>query len=794
MKLSLEWLNEFVDVSDISINKICDDITMSGSKVEDYEILADDIKNVVVGKILKIEKHPDADKLVVCTVEVSDKRQITVVTAATNVFEGALVPVAVAPAYLPGGVKIEAGKLRGVTSEGMFCSIAELNLTLNDMPDAIEDGIFILPEGLEIGSDVCDSLGLRDTVINFEITPNRPDCLSIIGLAREVAATFNRKINYHTPVYNGNKDLKISDYLKSVEIKDSDLCSRYSAGVITDVKIQPSPLWMRNRLRAMGVRPINNIVDITNYIMLEYGQPMHAFDYSCLDGQSITVRRAGKDENFITLDDNSRALSDEMLVIADSNKPVALAGVMGGKNSEISENTKTVVFEAANFNGPSVRNTSRRLGMRTESSGRFEKGIDPELTLSALYRTFELVEQLGAGKVVSDIIDVYPVKKQQIEVDFNPERINDFLGTNLSEEEMLSYLTRLELPVKDGKIIVPSFRSDINMMADVAEEIARMYGYDKIDSTVFKAEAKTGEYTYQETVRTIINNLLLFNGYYETKTFSFISPDFYNKSGIAESDNIRDSIKISNPLGEETSIMRRSLLPSALETLSINYSQGNDSAAVFETAKIYIPDDNGDHKEPYETVFAFYNNGDFYDLKGTVEEIISMFDFSKIKFTSVTDNPSFHPGRTAKLTADGKDIATLGEVHPKILKNYGIELPCYLCVLDIEYLSSLKIKDKHFTPLSRYPKVTRDFSFVCDNDLEADKISDIIKESVGELLEDVKLFDVYRGAQVGPDKKSLSYRVALRANDHTLKDEEADSVVTELLSELENKIGITLRK
>lgn len=792
MKLSIEWLNEFVDTSDISVSELCDRITMSGSKVEDYEVLSSEISNVISGKILKIEKHPDADKLSVCTVDIGKENPITIVTSATNIFENAIIPVAVAPSTLTGGVKIEAGKLRGILSEGMFCSISELGLTINDMPGAIEDGIFILPDDIEIGVDVCDALGLRDTVINFEITPNRPDCLSIIGLAREVGATIDKKVNYHNPEYTATSN-HIDDYISSIEIIDKDLCSRYTAAVVKDVKIAPSPLWIRNRLRAMGVRPINNIVDITNYVMLEYGQPMHAFDYKCLTGSKITIRKASDNEDFITLDDNVRRLNSDMLVIADEIRPVALAGVMGGANSEITDETNTVVFESANFNGPSIRNTSRRLGMRTESSGRFEKGLDPELTIKALNRALELIQLLDAGTIVEGIIDKYENKLEENIIKLNSDKINSFLGTEISKDEMISILNKLDFYIENDNIHVPSFRSDVTMNADVAEEIARFYGYDKIKPTLFTGGAKIGKYTKQESNRNIINDTLLSCGYYEAKTFSFISNENYNKVNINEDDEIRNSIRILNPLGEETSIMRRTILPSLMEVFSANYKLRNPKLKLFETAKIYIPGKNDEHEEKYQTVLGFYGYGDFFDIKGDVEDVLNIFDISDINFESNKNGGTFHPGRCADVFAGNNKIATIGEIHPSVTDKFDIDTKVYIAVIDTDYISNLTLKEKRFSPLPKYPKITRDFSFVCDNSLESAEVIKIIKSIDSDIIEGVELFDFYKGVQLGPDKKSLSYRVALRSDDHTLTDKEADDTVSIILKELDDKLSIKLR-
>nr|MBQ4318757.1 phenylalanine--tRNA ligase subunit beta [Clostridia bacterium] len=633
MILSLEWLREFIEPG-VSVKEYCDRMTATGSKVECWEELGEDIQNVLCGRILTIEKHPDADKLLVTTVDVGEAEPRQIVTGAHNIEVGMMVPVACAPAILPNDVKIKKGKLRGVESNGMFCSIEELNLTVHDMPGAPEDGILPILEDCKPGDDVRDVLKLRDTAVEFEITPNRPDCLSVIGLARETAASFNKKAVYHTPkTVSGTGD--ISEYL-TVENTAPELCPRYAARVVRNVKIAPSPLWLRMRLRASGVRPINNIVDITNYVMLEYGQPMHAFDYSCIDGKKIVVRTASEGEQFKSLDDIDHTLRSDMLVIADEKKPVALAGIMGGANSEIKDDTATVVFESANFNGPSVRITGRALGMRTESSGRFEKGLDAENALPALERACELVEMLGAGEVVGGCIDLYPGKKPQTVLKLDAKRINETLGVDLTEEYMADVLKSLDFTMVCDRVVVPSWRGDVECMNDLAEEVLRIYGYDTIKPTLFKAQVKTGKFTPRQQYRHRMADLLCSLGMNEIVTFSFISPRWYDKIGLGADDKLRKSVVIRNPLGEDTSVMRTTLLPSLVDCLARNGSTHGGKASLYEIAAVYRPteDPNALPDEHLEAVLGTVGSGDFYSLKGICEAVFADAGISGVKYVA----------------------------------------------------------------------------------------------------------------------------------------------------------------
>ena len=795
MNLSRNWLSDFVDVSDISNKDYCDRMTDTGSKVECFEELGADIENVLVAKIVKIEPHQNSDHLQICQVDIGST-VTQIVTGAQNVFEGAIVPAAIPVAKLPGDITIKAGKLRGVESNGMLCSMGELGLGEHDMPGKQADGILILDDDFadKIGMDIRDALMLRDSVVEFEITSNRPDCLSVIGLARESAVSFGRQFKLPTPTVKcvGDGD-KIDNYL-SVAISAPDLCQRYMARVVKNVKIAPSPLWLRMRLRASGVRPINNIVDITNYVMLEYGQPMHAFDYACLDGSAINVRRANDAEPFMSLDDQEHTLDSSMLVIADGKKAVALAGVMGGANSEIKDDTATVVFESACFLGSSVRVTAKKNGMRTESSARFEKGLDPENCFAGLERACELVELLGAGEVVNGIIDVYPDKKAPTTLPFDADVINTFLGTDISRDEMVSILRTLDFTVEGDTLTAPSFRADIGCMNDVAEEIARIHGYNSIKSSRIKAETTQGGRTPKQAFEVSVENAMCGMGLDQIQTFSFISPKFYNKIRLDADSPLRNSVVISNPLGEDTSVMRTTALPSMLEVLARNYNFNNADVSLFEIATVYIP--TAPDKLPDENkvlCVGMYGKCDFYTVKGVCENVLRLACIDNYEIASCSDNVSYHPGRCATISVDGKVIAVLGELHPLTLKNYDIDVPAYAAEIDFDAIFELMDPNKTYTPLPKYPSTTRDFSFVCEESLEVGTIFTVAKRAGGKLVEDVALFDIYRGPQVGENKKSVSIRVTLRASDRTLTVEEAEKAGSKILKALQSELGINLR-
>ena len=791
MDLSLRWLGDYVDTG-VTPKQFCDAMTMSGSKVECYSEEADYITNCVVGRIINIEKHPDADKLQVCQVDVGD-RSVQIVTAATNVFEGALVPVALDNSTLANGVKIKKGKLRGVVSEGMMCSVAELGVTVHDFPYAIEDGILIIQECCKPGDNIRDALGINDTTVEFEITSNRPDCLSVIGLAREAAATFDKELHLPQPKVQ-HESGNINDLL-SVEVKNPNLCRRYVARMVRDIKIAPSPRWMRERLRASGVRPINNLVDITNYVMLEYGQPMHAFDYKYLKGGKIVVRNAAEGESITTLDGVERKLTPDMLVICDEEKPSCVAGVMGGEYSGIQDDTDTVVFESANFLGSSVRITAKKLGMRTESSGRFEKGLDSRMCMDAVNRACQLVEMLGAGEVVGGYIDIDNANEAPVTVDFCPEWINRFLGIDISEEKMISILEKIGYKVENGVITVPSFRAgDTRHKADIAEEIARFYGYDVIPNTAVTGAAQGG-LTAEQKFEKRLGELLRANGCYEIETYSFISPKYYDKINLPEDSELRRSVVITNPLGEDTSVMRTTCVPSMLEVIARNYNNRNLSGRLYEMGKVYLPKETPDilpDERAVAVVGTFGDKEDFFALKGILNEAFEKLGVLGVEYSALRTDPAFHPGRCAEITVGEKKIGVIGEISPAVLENYGIGTRAYVASVDIADIFANRIVDKKFQPTPRFPASTRDLAIICDDEIPAASLEKAIRAGAGKLLEKVELFDVYKGASVAPGKKSVAYSMTLRAPDRTLTVEECDRAVAKVLKELE-KLGAKLR-
>ncbi len=800
MNLSRNWLSDYVKIDEIDNKTYCDRMTITGSKVEGFEVLGENIENVVVARVTHMEKHPDSDHLWICRLDAGEQHghDIQIVTGAQNVFVGALVPAALPVAKLPGDVVIKAGKLRGIESNGMLCSMAELELTTHECPGKEENGILILDADCEsrIGEDIRDVLMLRDTSVEFEITSNRPDCLSVIGLARETAVSFDKPLNVKAPQVKGCGDGdKIDNYLR-VGISAPDLCYRYCARVVKNVKIAPSPLWMRMRLRASGVRPINNIVDITNYVMLEYGQPMHAFDYQSLDGAEIDVRRAGDKEAFKSLDDTDHILDSSMLVIADGKKACALAGVMGGANSEITDATATVVFESACFNGASVRVTAKKNGMRTESSARFEKGLDAENCMPGLERACELVELLGAGDVVDGIIDVYPSKAPETVLPFTPARYNAFLGMKIPEEEMINTLTGLGCRIENGEIHVPSFRADLGCMNDIAEEVCRIYGYDKIEESYMNAETTLGGRSDKQVYEVETENALVGMGLSQIHTFSFISPKYYDKIRMPADSALRRSVVISNPLGEDTSVMRTTALPSMMETLARNNNFNNDNIRLFEIASIYLPHESADELPDEKRVLTMglYGGTDFYALKGICENLLKLSGIVGVTYRSCSENPSYHPGRCAEIIAsDGTVLGIFGQAHPLMADNYSMNLPVYIAELDFDGIYTASNTKKSYKPLPKYPATTRDFSFVCDEEMEVGAIEGVMAKAGGALVEAVALFDIYRGPQVGEGKKSVSLRVTLRASDRTLTVEEADKVTKKMLNDLKFKMGLELR-
>ena len=797
MKLSLSWLKEYADLK-YTNKEIADRLTMSGSKVEGFEYLGEKLDRVVVGKILAVDKHPDADKLVICAVDVG-KEQVQIVTGATNVFPGALVPVALDGSTLPCGLNIKAGKLRGQVSQGMLCSIEELGVTLNDCPGADPDGILILTD-VQPGQDMKQVLGLDDWVFEFEITPNRPDCLSAIGLGREACATFDQTFIATEPKFETDGK-GIDGYLK-VEVSDKAKCTRYAAAMVYDVKIQPSPAWLRHRLHACGVRPINNIVDITNYVMLEYGQPMHAFDYSCLNSGEIVVRCAAPDEKFVTLDEQEHKLDDQMLVIADKTRAVALAGVMGGQNSEIKDTTTTIVFESANFSGPSVRVTAQKLGMRTDSSSRFEKGLDPQNTVSALKRACQLVKELGAGKVMDGIIDKDYSDKTVTTLPLVPSAINKLLGTGIKKDKMVQILTRLGFTVKDDIIKVPSYRGDVKCAADIAEEIARIYGYNNLPTSLFAGSVTAGALTPEQQLKQKISQLCRGLGYSESLTYSFISPKGFDNILLPSDSSLREYLTILNPLGEDTSVMRTTMLPSMLEILSRNKKVRNESALIFELGTTYQPafdeqgkvDQNVLPKEKTTLALAAYAAGySFFAMKGALEALFASLKLTDIEYKAINDNPSYHPGRCACIYKEDVQIGVFGQLNPLAAKNYGISGEAYAAELDFDAVNQLVQADISYSPLPKFPAMTRDIAVVCDREIPVAQLMQIIKRAVKNNLEQVKLFDVYTGEQIEADKKSVAFSLVLRASDRTLTDAEADSAVKKILKALEMQANAILR-
>ncbi len=799
MILSRKWLEDYVDTKDISNKEFCDAMTLSGSKVEEYKTEGSELENIVVGRIDSLERHPDSDHLWICNVNIGKGEDVQIVTGAQNLSVGDYVPAA-----LPGATvynrhehcleKIKKGKLRGVESNGMLCSFDELGLTQNDFPYAAADGIFILGEDCERtpGLDIHEAIGYNDTCVEFEITSNRSDCMSVTGLAREAAATFGREFRLCEPeVKPGHGD--VNDHLK-VQIFEPDKCYRYSGAVVENVRVKESPRWLRERLRASGVRPISNIVDITNYVMLEYGQPMHAFDLRYLEGNEVNVRNAKNGEKITTLDGVERELNDTMLVIADKNKPVAVAGVMGGEYSGIMDDTTTIVFESACFNGISVRRTAKALGMRTEASSRYEKELDPGATMRALKRALELVQELDAGDVVNGVEDCFVKPKDEVKVKFDYKWINDFIGIDLSEEEQKKILEKIEFRFDDdGNIIAPPFRNDIEHIADISEEVARFYGYHNIPNRQLSGVAN-GKLTDSQKFIKCINETLISCGCSEISTFSFISLKAYDRIRLAKDDAKRNSVVIMNPLGEDTSIMRTTILPSMLEVLARNYNHKNASASLYEIGTVYEPTQAG--KLPVEkqkAVIGLYGNAaDYYTLKGIVEKLLYTLNTAEYDIVPVSDNPTFHPGRTSEFRIGDQVLATLGEVHPEAAENYGIDERVYIAEIDVETAYENKMAARTHKALPKFPAVTKDLAFVCDRDIPVLTLEKEIRGAVGKTLESVKLFDVYEGEQIESGKKSVAFNIQMRSADKTLTDEEADAAMKRIVKTL-GKMGISLR-
>lgn len=799
MVLSRRWLKDYVNLDDISDKEFCDEMTLSGSKVEEFKKEGSELENIVVGQIKSLERHPDSDHLWICKVDVGGESDEQIVTGAQNLSIGDYVPAA-----LPGATvynrkdhcieKIKKGKLRGVESNGMLCSFDELGLTQNDFPYATADGIFILGDDCNHipGEDIRTAIGYDDTCVEFEITSNRCDCMSVTGLAREAAATFDRDFVLKTPVVKpGHGD--VNEMLK-VNIAEPDKCYRYTGAVVENVRVKESPRWLRERLRASGVRPISNIVDITNYVMLEFGQPMHAFDLRFLEGNTVNVRNAAKGEKITTLDGIERELNDTMLVIADEKKPVAVAGVMGGEYSGIMDDTTTIVFESACFNGLSVRSTAKALGMRTEASSRYEKELDPGATMNALMRALELVQQLDAGDVVNGVVDCFVKPKKPAKVKFDYNWINNFIGIDLSEAEQKKILEKIEFTFDDeGNVVAPAFRNDIEHIADISEEVARFYGYHNIPNRMLSGVAVGKLTDWQKYIRSM-NEALIACGCTETSTFSFISPKAYDKINLDKNDPQRESVVIRNPLGEDTSIMRTTILPSMLDVLSHNYNHKNEKACLYEIGTVYQPTEKG--KLPIESQKAaigiYGGNADYYALKGIVEKVLSMLNTKEYDIEPVKDDPSFHPGRTARFVVDGKVLAELGEIHPTVAENYNIGARVYVAEIDVNTAYENRLPGKTHKPLPKFPAVTRDLAFVCNREIPVLSLEKAIGDAVGKTLEKVKLFDVYEGSQIEKGKKSVAFNIRMRSADKTLTDDEADVAMKRVIKALD-KLGISLR-
>lgn len=895
MILSRNWLNEFVDLKDITDKEFNDEMTLSGSKVETIERPDENLKNVVVGKILEMKRHENSDHMWVCQIDVGQAEPVQIVTGAWNIHVGDYVPAALHGAHLPGGVTIEKGKLRGVESNGMLCSLKELGMTaehdfpyavitpaalLNDyhpidpakpsipadikpgdkvygpvlcgrveavkstdggydvrvndgtvtraaktacsnlhegdlvayntksdtictledlhaeqkeFPHCIADGIFVLQEeDAEPGLNIAHILGFDDSIVEFEITPNRPDCLSVIGLARAASATFKRPLKLHTPEPHGCGG-SIAD-LVDIDIEDGDLCPRYTARMVKNVKIAPSPRWMRERLRNSGVRPINNIVDITNYVMLEYGQPMHAFDFSCVEGGHIIVRTAREGETIQTLDGNERKLTPNMLCICDEHKPVCVAGVMGGANSEIVGDTAMVLFESANFNGVSVRRTASALGMRTDASSRYEKGLDMMNTIKAVERACELVELLGCGEVVDGVMDVVAKEKAPTVVKLEPDKINALLGTELSEDLMREILVSLGFILNGDDIYVPSWRGDVEHYSDIAEEVARFYGYNKIPCTLMRGETTRGGFSEQQRFDRAIGGAVRALGYDEIITYSFISPTYYDKIRMPKDSSLRNSLKILNPLGEDTSIMRTTILPSMLEIIARNHSYRNKSARLYELGKIYLPREDGLADEPKYLSLGAYGDGvDFFSFKGSIETLLHELRITDVKYVACTDNDSYHPGRCAKVYAGETYLGVFGQIHPLVAANYGMDTEVYTAELSFDAMYEKRGDIPVYQPLPKFPAVTRDIAVVCDEAVTVGALEESIRRGAKGLLKDVSLFDIYRGSGVAIGKKSVAFNLVLRADDRSLTGEEADEDVQSILAALKADHNAVLR-
>lgn len=810
MRTSLKWIKDLVPgIEDLTPQEYLDAMTLSGSKGEYYVELDKNLENIVIGQILKIEKHPDADKLVICQVNVGQEEPVQIVTGAPNVFEGAVVPVVLAGGKVAGGhdgstppedgIKIKKGKLRGVPSNGMMCSIEELGSSRDMYPDAPENGIYIFKnrDDIKPGDDAIKALGLDDAVIEYEITSNRVDCFSILGIAREAAVTFGKPFCPPVVEPTGN-DEDVNDFI-SVEVNDTELCPRYTARVVKNIKVGPSPEWMQRRLAAQGIRPINNIVDITNYVMEEYGQPMHAYDLSTIAGQKIIVRRAEDNEKFVTLDGQERTLDSSMLMICDAEKPVGIAGIMGGENSMITDDVDAILFEAACFDGTNIRLSGKKLGMRTDAQSKFEKGLDPNNASAAIDRACQLIEVLGCGEVVGGMVDVYGKVKEPHEIPFQPERINRLLGTDLSAEQMLDYFKSLELEYDADRnvMIIPTFRQDLLGTADLAEEVARFYGYSNIPSTLPSGESTSGKVSFKHRVEDVAKETAEFCGFSEGMTFSFESPKVFDKLRLDADDPLRQAITIANPQGEDYSIMKTTPLNGMLVSLARNFNRRNKDVKLYEMAKIYLPKSlplTEYADERVQFTLGFYGEGDFFTMKGVVEEFLERAGMHDIVDYDPNAGKNFlHPGRQANIIYQGKVIGYMGEVHPEVCENYDMKTRAYIAVLDMPFITEMATFDRHFKGIAKHPAVNRDISMVVKKDILVGQIEKVIREKGGHHLESYHLFDIYEGSQIKAGYKSVAYSITFRANDRTLEEKDITAAMDKIIAGLED-LGIELRK
>ncbi len=805
MNTSLSWIKAYVPDLDVTAQEYTDAMTLSGTKVEGFEELDADLEKIVIGQIDKIEKHPDADKLIICQVNVGEE-SVQIVTGASNVKEGDKVPVVLDGGRVagghdgsktPGGMKIKKGKLRGVPSYGMMCSIEELGSTKEMYPDAPEHGIYIMPEDAVVGSSAIEALGLNDVVFEYEITSNRVDCYSVVGIAREAAATFKKEFVPPVVTKTGNEE-DVNDYIK-VTVENSNLCPRYCARVVKNIKVGPSPKWMQRRLASVGIRPINNLVDITNYVMEEFGQPMHAFDLSKIAGNEIVVKNAKDNEKFITLDGQERTLDKEVLMICDGEKEIAIAGIMGGENSMITDDVQTMLFEAACFDGVSIRKSAKRLGLRTDASGKFEKGLDPNNAQAAMDRACQLIEELGAGEVVGGMVDVYGKVKEPVRVPFDAQKINAMLGTNLSEEEMLGYFEKIDLAYdsETKEVIAPTFRHDLFRIADLAEEVARFYGYDNIPTTLPTGEATTGKLSFKLRIEEMARNIAEYCGFSQGMNYSFESPKVFDKLLLPEDSVLRNTVNIMNPLGEDYSIMRTTSLNGMLTSLATNYNRRNKAVRLYELGNIYLPKELPVKELPEERMqftLGMYGEGDFFSMKGVVEEFFEKIGMNQREtYDPHAEKPFLHPGRQANILYDGNVVGYLGEVHPEVADNYGIGDRAYIAVLDMPAILPYATFDRKYEGIAKYPAVTRDISMVVPKEILAGQIEEVIETKGGAYLESFALFDLYEGSQIKEGYKSIAYSIVFRAKDRTLEEADITAAMDKILKALE-EMGIELRQ